>query len=172
MSRSTTAAQLGFALLGTIPPTASPSHLILPPPRSSSFSRKREKPVARLSLRECYQIPSVSKRSFSFYVTDRGKGKKTRMRARERERRSERTFVRARQGSHSLHNCSELNSSLVAPPEITLLLLFPLLSARHYFLRGSRSFRVYYVLVVAALVARSAPTTFVNELGPSSSGFC
>lgn len=94
-------------------------------------------------------------------------------RKRERERRSERTILSVCQspvGSHSLHNCSELNSSLVAPPEITLLSLSPpphvIISYADLALSG-----VYYVLV-AALVARSAPTTFVNELGPSSSGFC
>ena len=49
-----------------------------------------------------------------------------------------------RPGADGLHNCSELNSSLVAPPEITS----PRHCLRHYFLRAVRAlcappFRVY-----------------------------
>lgn len=159
MSRSTTAAQLRSRSWARFLQLFHRPTL----PRSSSFSRKRGKTSrASLSLRECYQIPSVSERSVSFYITDREERKEDE-RAREKERKN---VCQDPVGSHSLHNCSELNSSLVAPPEITLS---PLFSTSLFPTRISLFLGVYYV-VVAELAA--PPPRFVNELGPSSSGFC
>lgn len=126
MSKSTTAVQLGFALLGTIPPTASPFHLTPLHLDRAVFPAKGKNqshvyPCGNVTRFRAYRNDP----SRSTLPTEEKERKRVRARERERERRrSERAVLSVCQaGSHSLHNCSELNSSLVAPPEITLLLL-------------------------------------------------